>query len=153
MNHRPQFVALTETHLAKATSSVNLSRYHLVSRLDRRPGQQGGGVALFAVAGCENAIVHIADSPIDERSWHIFHSDCGPMLLCVWYRRPHQGEIDSIKRFEQELDMHMAGCMAMVCVGDHNVHHKEWLRHSSSTTPEGRELEAVCISHGLRQFV
>ena len=43
--------------------------------------------------------------------------------------------------------------MAAVCVGDFNVDNTEWLRFSSSTTPESRELENFCCTNGLRQHV
>ena len=38
-------------------------------------------------------------------------------------------------------------------MGDMNCHNPEWLHFSRSNTPEGRELEAVCCAHGLRQLV
>ena len=153
LHHQPHFVAITETHLTRSTESVNLTNYNLVSRLDRRTQQQGGGIAFFARNGYETSIVHIADSPVDERAWHILHSDYGPILICVWYRRPDYGEVDSIRRFEQEFAMHSGQCVAAMCVGDFNVHNVEWLRFSNSTTPEGRELEDVCSSNGLHQHV
>ena len=153
LHHRPHFVAFTETWLTMATKSIGLSGYHLVSRLDRRTSQYGGGIALFVVDGHEGSIVHIANSPTDERSWFIFHSDYGPILVCLWYRRPDYSEISSIQRFDQEFAQHLGQCVAAVCVGDFNVHNTEWLRFSSSTTPEGRELENVCCTNGLRQHV
>ena len=153
LHHRPHFVAFTETWLTKATKSIGLSGYHLVSRLDRRTSQYGGGIALFVVDGHEGSIVHIANSPTDERSWFIFHSDYGHILVCLWYRRPDYSEISSIQRFDQEFAQHLGQCVAAVCVGDFNVHNTEWLRFSSSTTPEGRELENVCCTNGLRQHV
>ena len=60
--HRPNFVAVTESWLTKATNKIGLSGYHLVSRLDRRNGF-GGGIALFALDGYELSIAHVADSP------------------------------------------------------------------------------------------
>ena len=83
-------------------------------------------------------IVHIADSPIDERSWHIVHCDFGPVLLCVWYRPPVRGEIESIRRFAAELDLYMQDSVAVLAVGDLNVHNAEWFRFSDGTSPEGR---------------
>ena len=38
-------------------------------------------------------------------------------------------------------------------IGDMNVHHKEWLRFSNSTTPEGRALYDVCLRFGLEEKV
>ena len=99
------------------------------------------------------SIVHVEDSKHDERSWHIIHADCGPILLGVWYRRPCQREIASIRHFDEEFQVHSQDSIASIVVGDMNVHNREWLRWSNGTTLEGLELEAVCCIHGLRQHV
>ena len=76
-------------------TAVTLTGYTPVSRLDRRVGRPDrGGIAVFVRDDFRDKIVHIADSPIDERSWHIIHCDFGPVLLCVWYRQPARGETD-----------------------------------------------------------
>ena len=152
---RPAFVAVTETWLDRTTESVSLSGYHMVSRLDRRKGIRfdRGGIAVFARSGFEMSIVHVEDSKHDERSWHIIHADCGPILLGVWYRRPCQREIASIRHFDEEFQVHSQDSIASIVVGDMNVHNREWLRWSNGTTLEGLELEAVCCIHGLRQHV
>ena len=91
---------------------------------------------------------------MDERSWHIVHADCGPILLGAWYRRPcKNNEVESIRRFDQELQRLSQDCVASIIVGDTNVHDQEWLRWSNRTAPEGLELEAVCCTHGLKQYV
>ena len=112
-----------------------------------------GGIALFVRNGLENRVVHIGNSDLDERSWHIIHSNSGPILLCVWYRRPDQGEIASIRRFEMEYEQFSEQAVAFVAVGDFNVHNKSWLRFSYADSPEGTELESVCCALGLRQHV
>ena len=38
-------------------------------------------------------------------------------------------------------------------LGDMNIHHASWLRHSSSTSAAGRELFEVCGRMGLEQHV
>ena len=90
---------------------------------------------------------------MDERSWHIVHCDCGPVLLCVWYRPPNRGETDSIHRFESELEKYSQNTVAVLAVGDFNVHNAEWLRFSNGNSPEGTELEHVCTARGLKQHV
>ena len=63
-----------------------LISYHMVSKLDRRAGLRldREGIAVFARNGFELAIVHVENSIVDERSWHIVHADCGPILPGVW---------------------------------------------------------------------
>ncbi len=98
-------------------------------------------------------VVHVGDSPVDERSWHIIHCDCGPVLLCVWYRPPNKGETDSIRRFESELETYARDTVATLAVGDFNVHNVEWLRFSNGMSPEGKALEDACTARGLKQHV
>ena len=152
---KPTFVAVTETWLDKTTETLDITGYHRVSRLDRRGRARSdrGGVALYALDGFELTIVHVGDSTTDERSWHIIHSDSGPVLLCVWYRPPMYGEVESIRRFEQEFQEYSKRAVSAIVVGDMNVHNVEWLTFSNGTKPEGRELENVCSETGLVQLV
>ena len=151
----PTFVAVTETWLDRTIEAMHLTGYHLVSRLDRRKGLRldRGGIALYARDGFELSIVHVGDSSVDERSWHIVHADCGPILLGLWYRRPDYAEVASIRRFDDEIQRFSGVCIASIVIGDMNVHNPEWLRWSNRSTPEGTELEAVCCVHGLTQHV
>ena len=98
-------------------------------------------------------IVHISDSHILELSWHTLHSDAGPLLLGVWYRPPRRGEVASISVFDNELNQVEEDFISRIIVGDMNVHNEEWLQFSRGESPEGRELETVCSSHGLKQCV
>ena len=93
-------VVIIETWLTPKTKELTFSGYSIASRLDRRVGNPGrGGIAVFVRDDIRDKVVHIGDSPVDERSWHIIHCDFGPVLLCVWYRPPRPREIDSILRF------------------------------------------------------
>ena len=130
-----------------------LTGYVLVSRLDRRTGQKGGGIALFARADVASQVVHIGDSLIHERSWHVVHVDNGPMLLGVWYRPPCRGEVQSIYSLEEELQLHGNGCMGTIIIGDMNVHEKQWFNFSTSSSPEGRCLRSICGKHNLVECV
>ena len=113
-----------------------------------------GGIGLFVLDKFVENVVHIADSPVDKRSWHIIHCDTGPVLLCFWYR-PHSrtDEVDSIRRFDQELGIQFRDTVACIVIGDMNVHNTEWPIHSSGSTCAGAELESVCCTHGLKQHV
>ena len=151
---QPALVAATETWLTKETEFVTLSGYSKISRLDRRVGRPDrGGIILFARDDFRQNVVHIADSPIDERSWFIVHCDCGPVSLCLWYRPPQHNETESINRFESEFEIFSRDTVAAIAVGDFNVHNPEWLRFSNRPSPEGSQLESVCCSLGLKQHV
>ncbi len=151
----PHYVAVTETWLDNGTEDVKLAGYKRVSRLDRRNmiRTDRGGIALYARDGYDMSIVHVANSESDERSWHVIHSDIGPIAVCVWYRRPNHGEIESIQRFEKELQQHAQDCVATIAIGDMNVHNPSWLRWSGRDSPEGSELESICALNGLEQYV
>ena len=147
----PSLVGLTETFLDESVCHISLSEYVLVSRRDRNSA--GGGIALFAHKSIAPHIVHVANSDENEKSWHIFHSDQGPICIGLWYRPPHPGEVASISRFDAELATFAADSNVTLVMGDMNVHNVEWLTHSTSNSPEGRELHDVACSHGLRQYV
>ena len=151
---QPTIAGITETWLTKRTDILTFTGYKRVSRLDRRIGRADrGGIALFVRDDfCDN-VVHIGDSPVDERSWHIVHCDHGPVLLCLWYRRPCPNEIASIHRFDEELARYSRDTVGTIIMGDMNVHNAEWLKHSNGNSVEGRELETVCCTHGLTQHV
>ena len=92
---RPHLLAINETQLTKTIKELTFGGYTFVSRLDRRDGRQGGGIALFAlpeVTACITLLDHAADVQ-HERSWHAPHGDLGPVLLCIWYRPPRPCEI------------------------------------------------------------
>ena len=90
----------------------------------------------------------------NERGTYVLHSNAGPVLLGLWYRPPAYGEVDSISSLDDEMRQNSDNVIGTVLVGDFNVHHKEWLRFSSGTTPEGRRLFQVCVEqHGLVQCV
>ena len=57
----------------------------------------------------------------DERLWFTLHANIGPILLCLWYRRPIP-EVGSIQRFANEVDLLQTNAVGMLCIGDHNVH-------------------------------
>ena len=155
----PLFVALNETKLDQSTESVKLEGYVLVSRRDRENQRatkksHGGGVALFARADCASRVVLLEHSATHERSWHLVHSAQGPLLLCVWYRPPQEGETHSVETLEEEWQKHCSAAVGTLVVGDLNVHSQRWLTHSAKpTTPEGRTLCTFCDTHGFEERV
>ena len=126
----PTFVCLNETLLpgVKAMRVIGLLGYSLVSRLDRRDNSAWGGIAMFAKFGYEECIAHVSDSENAERSWHILHTDRGPIVVAVWSRRPCPGEVDSIRSLEHEMRALGGDTVGTLIVGDLNVHNAAWLR-------------------------
>ncbi len=151
----PTFIGLNETFLPGegVMKEVSLLGYVKVSRLDRRDCSGWGGIILFARAGFEDYIVHVGDSTVAERSWHILHTDRGPVSLCLWYRPPNRGELATITSFTEEKALFAGDAFGHIVVGDLNVHEASWLRFSNGTSLEGQELHAVCREHGLEERV
>jgi hypothetical protein len=127
----PDIVAVTETFLDKSVSEVDLEGYCQISRLDRRDGRKCGGVAVFSKLSFAQNVVHVGDSPEYERSWHIVHTNHGPLLFSVWYRPPCHGEVESILEFEREWEQHRHLALGTLVVGDMNVHSTSWLKRKA----------------------
>ena len=151
----PTFVGLNETLLPgeRAMRVIKLLGYVLVSRRDRPDCSAWGGIALFAKAGYEQCIVHVGDSCVAERAWHVLHTDRGPISIVLWYRPPRPGELDSIHSLEAEFSKFAPESIGTFMIGDLNVHEESWLRHSSGSSAEGRALRDVCLERGLKQYI
>ena len=143
---------LTETWLDQSFESISLPGYIEISRRDRGTSAHGG-VILFAKFGYENTIVHLGNSEVAERSWHIIHSVTGPLLFGAWYRPPSHAETASIDSLEREVREHGRDTMGTIFVGDMNVHEASWLKYSDGTSPEGRALRDVAYCHGWEERV
>ena len=149
----PQLICLNETFLDESVIDIHVGGYKLISRRDRCDGRLGGGIACFAQDDIAEQVIFLEHSVDDERSWHTLLTDIGPVLCGVWYRPPCAGEIQSIHGCETEWKKFSESHVASVLVGDVNVHHKHWLRFSSSTSVEGTALFRFCSSNGLTQCV
>ena len=154
--HRPDLLALSETWLDASTKHLSIPGYEEVSRRDR-PGHPGhglnhGGIALYCRTCSGLAVAHVGDSEVAERSWHILHAHDGPFLIGLWYRPP-RSELDHITTLAAEMNKFLPMCVGCILIGDMNVWHKRWLRHSPSTSPEGRCLHDICADFGLQQVV
>ena len=94
----PAIICLNETFLDESVNDDQLwlGGYKLVSRRDRGDGRAGGGILCFVINRCVQQVVFLEHSQEHERSWHIIHSNIGPILFGIWYRPPCSGEIASI---------------------------------------------------------
>lgn len=149
----PSLIALSETFLDSSYGAVTLANYRLISRLDRRTGCNCGGILVFVRWDVADFVVHIGDSDVHERSWHILYSQSGPILFRLWYRPPRYNEVVSITDLDSELQHFGTSAIGTILVGDMNVHHKTWLQFSSTISPEGRALFTAASRHGLTQRV
>ena len=98
-------------------------------------------------------IVHTGDSEVFERSWHLLHTDLGPIQIGLWYRPPAYGEVTSIETLSSEMAWHGKCPDGCILVGDMNVHNVDWLTYSSSRSPEGVALHKMASSHGFEECV
>ena len=105
----------------------------------------------FAAASISAQVTLCEHSADYERSWLTIHSEIGPILLGVWYRPPVRGEVGSIISCEREWRRLSSEHVATLVVGDLNVHHTRWLRHSSSVSVEGTSLYRLCSVNGLNK--
>ena len=49
--------------------------------------------------------------------------------------------------------MLLPGCIGAYIVGDMNIWHKRWLKHSPKNTVEGQVLHDTCQKFGLKEMV
>ena len=151
----PEILALTETWLDASVPALQIPNYVCVSRRDKPDSKVGklnhGGIAVYSRVG-SILVTHLEDSKTAERSWHTIHTDLGGILFAVWYRPPgsDHGHISS---FDGELERLAVGMAGSLVVGDLNIWHKKWLKHSPANTLEGERLHIICKDHSLKQLV
>ncbi len=155
LSRAPALICLNETLLDDSVTNdqLRLGGYKLASRRDRDDGRTGGGIACFVADALAEQVVLIEHSRDHERSWHTIHSEIGPVLCGVWYRPPDPGEISSIRACEDEWRRLSGDVVATILVGDLNLHHTRWLRHSASVSVEGTTMFRFCKDAGLKQLV
>ena len=72
--------------------------------------------------------------------------------LDCWYRPPGADAYD-ISSLDEELNRLSVDMIGALIVGDMNVWHKSWLKHSHTDTVDGANLHQICKLHGLKQLV
>ena len=151
----PDILGLNETWLDSSTESLDFPGYCCVSRRDRPNATVGklnhGGIALYRRIGGVS-VTHLENSTVAERSWHVVHTDVGGILLGLWYRPPGSDH-SHITTLDAELERLSEGMIGTLLIGDINVWHKSWLKHSPCDTLEGESLRNICKQHDLKQLV
>ena len=150
--HRPSFVCIQESWLDASYQEVALPGYHMLSRRDRADNANRGGVIVFVRIDIADHAVLIHKSENSERCWHYIHLDLCIIAFANWYRPPASG-CDSISELRSELSNLCEDTLGILIVGDINIHHRKWLRHSNANTPEGEALQELCQDFGLKQCV
>ena len=141
MDKPPDIVFLNETKMRPQELEIQIACYESLCQRGR-PNTGGGGIAVFGKKDVIGRMTFVFASEEFERCWFLLHTDEGPVLLCCWYRPP--GEIIAgIRSFADELRKFRIQAVAVMVIGDLNVHNKQWLKYSSGTTPEGCELQDI----------
>ena len=136
--------------------SVDLEGYVVAGRRDRSYGddeRKCGGIIVFVKADIADHVTLMHVSDLSERLWVQGHTSNGTYLLCVWYRPPVDGEVQSMGSFESEPEAMRGNVLGTLIIGDLNVHCKRWLTYSASNSREGEIMRTVCMRSGLRQLV
>ena len=63
----------------------------------------------------------------------------GHTLLAAGTAHPAPGEVDSIRSFKEEAQLHATNAVGCVLLGDFNIHHRKWLKYSNRNSLEGQE--------------
>ena len=151
LDPRPAILCLNETFLDRSIEEFSIPGYQCVARRDRKDGW--GGVAVYAADTVARRVVLVESSEAAERCWLTLHTQMGPFLLCCWYRPPASDDSSAIESFAAEHAVHATSAVGTIVLGDLNVHHQQWLRHSSGTSAEGRALLSATQELGLQQLV
>ena len=83
------------------------------------------------------------------------------MVPCTCPRRPATrlqlvsppGSAEGLDSFETEWKTLKDQAVGTLCLGDLNIHHRSWLRHSNGETAEGRHLQDICHRCNFAQLV
>ena len=146
-------LVIQETWLSDSVEAVMIAGFYLVGRRDRLLGPKRGygGVAVFASNSMSSiALSHYSESA--ERMWCTLHTNIGDLLLANWYRPPDD-DGTCIDTFVEEINNMRGGVVGVIVLGDLNIHHARWLKHSNANTTLGERLWNACLDMGLKQLV
>ena len=132
--HRPHIELIQETWLDATTENIEVPDYDVVSRRDRKPTANRGGILTLQRKDF-NGLVHIKNCDDEERSWHFLTMGVETILFANWYR-PGATAIDhdGFQNLYAEVGEYFQEMSGIFIAGDLNVHHKRWLRYSNDNT-------------------
>ena len=134
-----------------STEEVAIPGYVVCSRRDRHEGDNRGGIMTLRREDF-NGIVHITNTDAEERSWHFIQSGIDSILLANWYR-PGASSHDGFSVLYKEVADFFPQVSGVIIMGDLNIHHKRWLRHSREDSTIGGDMKTFCDFHGFTQLV
>ena len=73
-------------------------------------------------------------------------------MIGNWYR-PGSTVHDGLSALYAETAEYFSQVSGIVLMGDLNIHHQRWLRHSNANTSIGAEMKCYCDFHGMFQLV
>ena len=79
----PHVIFIQESWLHQGLESKEIPNYIELSRRDRSDSENRGGIIAFVRKDVRN-VVHVSNSSVGERSWHLLHTDMGSIALCNW---------------------------------------------------------------------
>ena len=145
-------IAVSESWMDQSVAYIPIPGYEVISRRDRSTNPNRGGIIVYALLTF-NCVVLLEHSPVIECSWHIIHSNIGPLLFGLWYRSPSELDLTNVRIFQTEHQKYRVGTMGSILVGDMNIHHVNWLTFSRCNTPEGTSMMRYCHLNNLVQLV
>ena len=72
--------------------------------------------------------------------------------MANWYRLGAD-DGNAINSFRNELQEMCASNLGIVVLGDLNIHHIKWLRHSNANTSSGEQMQEICADFDLKQLI
>ena len=135
-------IMIQESWLDQSIENVVLPNYITIGRRDRSSDPNRGGVISFVRNDVKN-IIFMNNSENAERIWMLVYRDSGSIAFCNWYLPPSD-DIDAIETLQQEIDDMSQYADFIAIIGDLNIHHAIWLRHSRGNTNRGYNLKEIC---------
>ena len=131
---QPDFIALVETHLDSDSFTPFLPVGYAVAAW-KDCSSHGGGVLIMHKSHLLVDVIDCTDYYVSGACEIVAINFQGTAILCV-YRQPGDTNLTITESLNCFISSHN---LAMILLGDFNVHHQEWLA-SSRTSAAGRSL-------------
>ena len=109
------------------------------------------GIAVVAQTALTSvALLEYVDGA--ERMCCVLRTHIGGILFANCYRPPDD-DGSSMDQLLSEFRRLRSEVVGTIVLGDINIHHRKWLRHSNGNTAIGERLLNICHEAGLKQVV